>query len=201
MKGLRYKTLISEERVSWTKQNRFIFRFPFSVAWSNTNQTFFEIQKPKGGTLCPLAKTLLPFSETSQIKIFWKLVQKWIFWQTLVSMETMISVFLVVHTFRFLTGNPVPFQKSKTLLPEWHHSWSNGIRLPNLRSLKHEKSAKKLSQGRNEAEDQDQISTLDYIWDILHGNRKNSFSSGELLHENCQNVFFKNMRKLRTLPW
>ena len=33
-----------------------------------------------GGTLCPLAKTLLPFSESIQVNFFWKLVQKWISW-------------------------------------------------------------------------------------------------------------------------
>ena len=33
-----------------------------------------------GGTLCPLPKTLLPFSESIQENFFWKLVQKWISW-------------------------------------------------------------------------------------------------------------------------
>ena len=33
-----------------------------------------------GGTLCPLAKTLLPFSESIQVKFFWRLVQKWVSW-------------------------------------------------------------------------------------------------------------------------
>ena len=80
------------------------------------------------------------------------------------------------------------------------------IVLPNLRSLKHEKSAKqkfwqtfslarnKLSENKNyhhDVECQAQISTTDYIWDTLHGNSKQTSSSVDLLHENCRNVFSK----------
>ena len=40
----------------------------------------------------------------------------------------------------------------------------------------------------------------DSVLDTLHGNSKKiSRVSDELLHENCRNVFFKNMRKLLTL--
>ena len=42
---------------------------------------FFWAPKTKGGAHCaPLAKTLLPFSESIQVNFFWKLVQKWISW-------------------------------------------------------------------------------------------------------------------------
>ena len=42
---------------------------------------FFWAPKTKGGAHCaPLAKTLLPFSESIQVTFFWKLVQKWISW-------------------------------------------------------------------------------------------------------------------------
>ena len=42
----------------------------------------FQLQKPRGGGghIVPLANTMLPFSESIQVKFFWKLVQKWISW-------------------------------------------------------------------------------------------------------------------------
>ena len=46
-----------------------------------------------------------------------------------------------------------------------------------------------------------QISTTDYIWYTLHGNSRNRWSSGKLLHDNCRNLFFKNMRQIWTLLW
>ena len=62
-----------------------------------------------GVTFCPLAKTLFPFSESIQIKFFWKLDK------TLVSMEAMVSVLRLFITFRFLTENP--YSKLKNLVP------------------------------------------------------------------------------------
>ena len=47
-------------------------------------------------------------------------------------------------------------------------------------------------------EKQAQVSKTDYIWDTLHGNNKKTSITGELLHENCRNVFFKNRRQVWT---
>ena len=44
---------------------------------------FYVLQKPTGRIVPPpppLAKTLLRFSESIQVNLFWKLVQKWISW-------------------------------------------------------------------------------------------------------------------------
>ena len=65
------------------------------VTVCNANQAFCA---PKtqggGGHFVPLAKPLLPFSEFIQVKVFWKLVQKWVLDKTLASMETMVSVLI-----------------------------------------------------------------------------------------------------------
>ena len=64
---------------------------------------FFRGRKTKGGgggDIVPLAKTLLPTSESVQVKFFWKLVQNGSLDTTLVSMETMVTVlrwFIVSH--------------------------------------------------------------------------------------------------------
>ena len=64
----------------------------------------------------PLGETLLTFSESIQVKFFWKLVENESLDALLVSMETMVSVvirwFIV---FQFLTGNP--YSKIKSLFP------------------------------------------------------------------------------------
>ena len=83
----------------------------------------------------PLAKTLLLFSESIQVKFFWKLV-----WSKnespdtiLVSMGTIVSVLRLFISFRFLTGNP--YSKSKTLFPCW-----KSTKLPFSESLSKTKS-------------------------------------------------------------
>ena len=54
------------------------------------------------------------------------------------------------------------------------------------------KSAKQtLSPALHQAEYQAQISTTYYISDTFHGNSTKTWSPGELLLENCQNVFLK----------
>ena len=45
-----------------------------------------------GAQSAPLVKTLFPFSESTQVKFFWKLVQNWVLWANLVSMATMVMV-------------------------------------------------------------------------------------------------------------
>ena len=40
------------------------------------------------------------------------------------------------------------------------------------------------------------MSTTDYIWNTLHGNSKNSSSSGELLHETAELCFQKHASAL-----
>ena len=65
------------------------------------------------------------------------------------------------------------------------------IVVPKLRSLKHEKR-------RNENCHQDAIKPTfpqqTTFGKLFMEKSKKPLSSGELLHENCRNVFFKNMR-------
>ena len=53
-----------------------------------------------GGTKCPLVKTLFPFSETTQLIFFWKLVQNWVLWSKLGFHGNHGYGFKVVHIFQ-----------------------------------------------------------------------------------------------------
>ena len=59
-----------------------------------------------GGTKCPpLVKTLFPFSESTQVIFFWKLVQNWVLWSKSGFHGNHGYGFKVVHIFQFLTRN------------------------------------------------------------------------------------------------
>ena len=140
---------------------------------------FFCAPKTKGGgAFCPLAKTLFPSSETMHVKILCKLVQKWVSWQTLVSMETIVSILRWFIVSDFWLGTPIQNQKPCSLCrkstkvtffwnpikgqSKWHHFVGLEIVFPNLRSLKHKRGCKtKLSRGCHPASRQAQTSRTD----------------------------------------
>ena len=68
--------------------------------------------------MCPLAKTLLPFSESIQVRFSESLSKDESFDTTLVSMETMLRVLRWLVGFRFLTGNPQSKIKNRVPLVE-----------------------------------------------------------------------------------
>ena len=91
-KSGRFPAIQSWDQFSrWNKEHS-LWNSQFSVQLCSVNQWncatltlskpgFFGAPKTKGGHIVPpLAKTLLPFSESIQVNFFWKLVQKWISW-------------------------------------------------------------------------------------------------------------------------
>ena len=76
------------------------------------------------------------------------------------------------------------------------------IILSNLRSSKHEKErgTKIVSRTPSSGISSPHFTT-DSIYDTLHEKSKQLRILGSGVHENCQNVFLKNMRQLLILPW
>ena len=115
-----------------------------------------------GAQSAPLVKTLFPFSESTQVKFFWKLVQNWVLWSKLGFHGNHGYGFKVVHSFRFLTRNHhskiknlVPLNKSKKVTFFWKlmKTKSNdtiGVAMVVvvfiLRSMKHEKESETVTR-------------------------------------------------------
>ena len=81
------------------------------------NQAFGGLQKPGGGTF-PLAKTLLPFSESIQVKFFWKLVPKWVSWNNFGFHGKHGWCFKVVHSFPIFDWESL-YKYQKPCFPCW----------------------------------------------------------------------------------
>ena len=84
-------------------------------------QAFLELRRAGGGgggaqSAPPLEKTLFPFSESTQVKFFWKLVQNWVLWSKLGFHGNHGYGFKVVHIFQIFDKES-PFKNQKPCSP------------------------------------------------------------------------------------